>query len=442
VSEARDTRFIEESRRQAARLSRLGWYHSIELPDGGVIEGLQSLDQQRQRLHQFPIPEDLTGKRVLDIGAWDGWFSFEMERRGAEVLAVDAARNTRLLEARQLLGSRIDYQIADICRLTTKDVGTFDIVLFFGVLYHLKHPLLALENVCGMCRDMACIESFVTDADPCEFPLMEFYETTELRGQADNWIGPNLSCLLAFCRTAGFARVNFESVLSERAHVTGYRHWLEHAETDPAPEVLCVANSARQDHTFVESADDYLTFYFTSPLDDLKCDNVYPQIGPYGSRPIDVARCGGGWQAACKLPPGLARGPHDAKIRTAHSPYSVPVRIVLGPVHVGSDTPVSSTLRLTRVADGATLETGRVRVGENSGMSVWAAGLPADARRTSIRLRLNGTDLPANWIAAANGEEPRQINAALPSGLEPGIATVTLVFEGEQSAPVRIELIR
>ena len=442
MSEARDTRFIEESRRQAARLSRLGWYHSIELPDGGVIEGLQSLEQQRQRLRQFPIPEDLTGKRVFDIGAWDGWFSFEMERRGAEVLAVDSAKNTRLLEARQLLGSRIDYQIADICRLTAKDVGTFDIVLFFGVLYHLKHPLLALENICALCRDMACIESFVTDADPRALPLMEFYETTELRGQADNWIGPNLSCLLAFCRTAGFARVNFESVLGERAHVTGYRHWLEHAETDPAPEVLCVANSARQDHTFAESADDYLTFYFTSPLDDLNCDNVHPQIGPYGSRPIDVARCGGGWQAACKLPPGLARGPQDVKIRTAHSPYSVPVRIVLGPVHAGSDTPVSSALRLTRVADGATLETGRVRVGENSGMSAWAAGLPADARRTSIRLRLNGTDLPANWIAAANGEEPRQINAALPSGLEPGIATVTLVFEGEQSAPVRIELIR
>ena len=442
MSEARDKRVIEESRRQAARLSRLGWYHSIELPDGGVIEGLQSLDQQRQRLRRFPIPEDLTGKRVIDIGAWDGWFSFEMERRGAEVLAVDSAKNTHLLEARQLLGSRIHYQIADICRLTARDVGTFDIVLFFGVLYHLKHPLLALENVCGMCREMACVESFVTDADSRALPLMEFYETNELRGQADNWVGPNLSCLLAFCRTAGFARVNFEGALGERAHVTGYRHWPEPDGSDPAPEVLCVANSARQDHTFAESADDYLTFYFTTPLDGLSCDNVCPQIGAYGSRPIDVARCGGGWQAACKLPPGLATGPHDAKIRTATSPYSFPVRIVLGPVPAVCDTPVSSTLWLTRVADGATLETGRVRVGENSGISAWAAGLPANAGRTGIRLRLNGTDLPANWLAPPNEEEPRQINAALPSGLEPGSATVALVFDGEQSAPVTLELVR
>jgi len=442
MSEARDTRVIEESRRQAARLSRLGWYHTIELPDGSVIEGLQSLDQQRQRLHQFPIPEDLRGKRVLDVGAWDGWFSFEMERRGAEVLAVDSAKNTRLLEARQLLGSRIDYQIADICRLTAKEVGTFDIVLFFGVLYHVKHPLLALENVCGMCREMACIESFVTDADLHALPLMEFYETNELRGQADNWVGPNLSCLLAFCRTAGFVRVNFESALGERAHVTGYRHWLEPTGSDPAPEVLCVANSARQDHTF-DSGDDYLTFYFTSPLDSLNCDNVYPQIGAYGSRPIDVARCGGGWQAACKLPPGLAPGPQEAKIRAANSCYSVPVRIVIGLVRGVRDSAASSALHLIRVADGATLEAGRVRVGDNSGMSAWAAGLPNDVGRTSIRLRLNGTDLPANWLAPPpSEEEPRQINAALPSGLDPGTATVTLVLNGEESAPLTIELIR
>lgn len=440
VSEARDARVIEESRCQAARLSRLGWYHTIELPDGGVIEGLQSLEQQRQRLRQFPIPEDLTGKRVLDVGAWDGWFSFEMERRGAEVVAVDVTTSTRLMEAKKLLGSRIDYRIGDICRLTARDVGTFDIVLFLGVLYHLKHPLLALENVCGMCREMACIESFVTDTDPRAIPLMEFYETNELRGQADNWVGPNLACLLAFCRTAGFARLKFEGALGERAHVTAYRGWERPAGDDAAPEVLCVANSARQDHTFSDSADDYVTFYFATDLDGLSCDNVYPQIGPYGSRPIDVTRCGGGWQASCKLPPGLMPGPQEAKIRMANSRLSSPVRINIGPPSA-RDTEVSSRLHLVRVADGATLDSGRVRVGEGSGMSAWATGLPENARRTSVRLRLNGTDLPANWLSPPNGEEPRQINAALPSGLATGPASVTLVFNGQESAPLALELI-
>ena len=197
MSEARNPHFIEENRRQIERLNKLGWYHSIELPDGRVIEGHQSIEQLKQRIAQFPIPQDLRGKRVLDIGAWDGWFSFEMERRGAEVMALDATRSTRLLEAKKLLGSQIDYYVGDICRLTYRDLGTFDIVLFFGVLYHLKHPILALENVCGMCRDLACIESFVTGTDAAAVPVMEFYETTELRGQLDNWVGPNVPCLMA-----------------------------------------------------------------------------------------------------------------------------------------------------------------------------------------------------------------------------------------------------
>src|SRR5216683_8160802 len=89
MSEARNLEVIEESRRQIERLSKLGWYHSIELPGGGVIEGHQSIEQLRRRIRQFPIPADLTGKRVLDIGAWDGWFSFEAERRGASVTSVD-----------------------------------------------------------------------------------------------------------------------------------------------------------------------------------------------------------------------------------------------------------------------------------------------------------------------------------------------------------------
>ena len=79
----RHARVIAESRRQIERLPKLGWYHSIELPDGSVIQGHQTLEQLRAASRQFPIPADLTGKRVLDIGAWDGWFSFEMERRGA-----------------------------------------------------------------------------------------------------------------------------------------------------------------------------------------------------------------------------------------------------------------------------------------------------------------------------------------------------------------------
>jgi len=440
MSEARDSRFIADNQRQVERLSKLGWYHSIELPDGSVIPGHQSIEQLRTRVRQFPIPEDLTGKRVLDIGAWDGWFSFEMERRGASVLALDSAKNTRLLEAKALLGSRIDYHIGDICRLTAKDLGTFDIVLFLGVLYHLKHPLLALENVCGMTRDMACIESFVTDTTPDGVPSMEFYETAELRGQLDNWCGPNIACLMAFARTAGFARVQFESVLVERGHVGAFRKWNLTEGDAPAPQILCVENSATHDHGFSASADDYLTFYFTHSAPDLTCDNVFPEIGGYGSRPLWVAQTGGGWQASCKLPPGLDSGWHVAKLRVSDSRWSAPVQIGIDVDQSSWHPSGSFTLQITRVADGKIFEDHRIRVGDDSAISVWVAGLPADATAAALSVRLNGTDLPAIWLAPPS--ESRQINALLPAGIAPGAGAVSVVFGNAETQLSKIELYR
>src|SRR5580692_11155084 len=192
MQRARNVETTEGIGQLIEKFGKLGWYHSIELPDGSVIPGLQTLDQLRERIARYPIPQDLNGKRVLDIGAWDGWFSFEMERRGATVVAVDAIKQDTLLEAKRLLNSRVEFVVEDVQRLSPRDIGYFDIVLFFGVLYHLKHPLLALERVCELTTDMACIESLVTDDPPSgQVPLMEFYEGNELAGQYDNWTCPN-----------------------------------------------------------------------------------------------------------------------------------------------------------------------------------------------------------------------------------------------------------
>src|SRR5580700_475407 len=144
-----------------SRLLQGGWWHSFELPDGSRIQGVSELASQKMRIAQFPIPRDLAGKRVLDVGAWDGWFSFEMERRGAEVLAIDRFENPRFYEIRRLLGSRVEYRQLDVYEVSPRTVGYFDIVLFMGVLYHLKHPLLALERVCSVAREMAAVESFI-----------------------------------------------------------------------------------------------------------------------------------------------------------------------------------------------------------------------------------------------------------------------------------------
>ena len=81
----------EERLRQdrSKELAEKGFYHSFELPDGTLIDGVNPLDRLRERYARFPIPRDLTGKRVLDIGAWDGWFTFEAERHGGAVTAID-----------------------------------------------------------------------------------------------------------------------------------------------------------------------------------------------------------------------------------------------------------------------------------------------------------------------------------------------------------------
>ncbi len=445
--EARNQLYTQETRKQIGELSRLGWYHSIQLPDGQVIPGLQTLEQLRSRLARFPIPDDLRGKRVLDIGAWDGWFSFEMERRGAEVLALDSAEHTRFRVARDLLGSRVEYRTGDICRLSARALGRFDIVLFFGVLYHLKHPLLALETVCDLSTDMAFIESYVTDdgTSLTAPPLMEFYETTELRGQFDNWVGPNTSCLMAFCRTAGFARVQLESVIDRRAHVSCFRQWAPAPALEVSPYVTCVENSVSLDHAFSTRADDYVSLWFKTSGDGFTPDDVFPEIGGYGTRPVHVHATGGdGWHANCKLPPGLDPGWYDVRLRVRASAWSNSVRIAV-------DVPEQERRRaapgpagdveIRLVTDGRTWERYRVHTGVDACVSLWVAGLPDPCEPGAVRVRLNGTDLPAIYVSTRDREGLSQVNALLPVGLAAGRVSIVLVFDDEQSQPVDVELL-
>jgi tRNA (mo5U34)-methyltransferase len=437
------------NRQKLEELQRLGWYHSLELPDGRVIPGFQSLAQLRNRIAQFPIPQDLRGKRVLDIGAWDGWFSFEMERRGAAVTAVDSTAHERFRVARELLGSRVEYVIEDVCRLSAGDIGCFDIVLFLGVLYHLKHPMLALEKVCELSTDLVCVESFVSgdETDLSTRPIMEFYEATELCGQFDNWVGPNVPCLLAMCRSAGFARVRLESVLDHRAHVTCYRHWPDlPAPQEAAPYLTSVENAATHDREFSSVRDDYVAIWFKSPCAELTAADVFPQIGPYGSHPVFLQSTGGdGWHVNCKLPPGLGPGWHEATLRTARSPWGNRVRIAVdlpagdrqqSPLHA-----VAPDIRIAIVTDGKTWERNLVHTGIDSCISLWVAGLPESALRSDVTVWLGGNDLPAVFLSEPDPQGLRQINAMLPTGAQPGDYTVALGFHEAVSSAVPVKLV-
>ena len=447
--QAGNTSLTDPNQEQLQALDRLGWYHSMELPDGRVIAGFQSIERLRARIAQFPIPGDLRGKRVLDIGAWDGWFSFEMERRGAEVMAVDATPHERFQIARELLGSKVEYRIEDVYRLSPDKIGHFDIVLFLGVLYHLKHPLLALEKVCELATDMVCVESFVTDdgSDLSARPVMEFYETTELCGQFDNWVGPNVACLLAMCRSAGFASARLESVLDHRAHVTCYRQWPEIGDArEPAPYLTSVENAATHQREFSSANDDYVTIWFKSPRVDLTAAEVCPRIGTYGSHPVFLRSTGGdGWHVNCKLPPGLAPGWHQATLRTGNSAWGNGVRIgvdlsVEERQQLPGRTEVSD-IRIATVTDGRTWERNLVHDGINSCISLWVSGLPEGTTKAGIAVWLAGHELPAIFLSEADPQGLRQINAMRPSGVQPGDYTVAVGFQNVVSEAVPVKLL-
>ena len=419
-----------------------GWWHSFELPDGTQIEGTNSLAGQKRRIGQFPIPDELHGKRVLDIGAWDGWFSFEMERRGAEVMAVDNWDNPRFREMHAMLGSRVDYREFDIYDLTPERVGRFDIVLFMGVLYHLKHPLLALERVCALSREMAAVDSFVLreehrpGADAEQRPIMEFYETDEFGGQTDNWVAPSIPCLLAFCRTAGFARVELQSVLEYGACVACYRKWeTPSLKARSAPQLINVAHNTNYGVNFDSRHDEYVSAWFSCNEKKLTLADVKPEVGGYGVRPIHIATFGEEqWQANFKLPPGLTPGWHDVTIRVGDGLPSDGRKIAV-------DVPLPDTpIRITGICDGKTWIPNQVNRHQGDVVSLWVEGLPENADRNNVRILLDERRLIVKHIEPQH-PEPRQVNAELPERIAGGAYPVIAEIGHQHSQPVELTIV-
>lgn len=181
------------------------WWHTIELPGGIKTPGRNATASYLPMLH---LPEDLRGQTVLDIGTWDGYYAFECERRGGKVLATDSfmwengTGRAGFDLAHRALHSSIDSMHIDVMHLDPA-IGRFDLVLMLGVLYHMKHPLLALERVRTVTRGTLVLETHV-DMLTVAGPAMAFYEGTECAGDPTNWCGPNPPAVLAMLRTAGF----------------------------------------------------------------------------------------------------------------------------------------------------------------------------------------------------------------------------------------------
>lgn len=196
------------------------WYHRIEVRPGLITPGT---NDSPHNLEMLELPADCSGMRALDIGARDGFFSFELERRGADVLAVDymPAERTGFPIAAQLLGSRVPFRQANLYNLTPAEIGTFDLVLFLGLLYHLPDPIRAIRIVRSLCKGRMYLETLVideamlladgsdvalarVDARLTEIPLMQFFPGAVCGGDPTNYWGPNVRCVEAMLAETEF----------------------------------------------------------------------------------------------------------------------------------------------------------------------------------------------------------------------------------------------
>lgn len=227
----------EDIRRRVAEVT---WCHRIDLGHGIVTPGMSDVVP----LSDAELP-DLKGRSVLDVGAWDGLYSFRAERAGASrVVALDhyawgvsvPARQaywdqcagagelpdhdldlTRFWDpalpgrrgfdlAREVLGSSVEPVVGDLMTMDLSQLGAFDVVLYLGVLYHMQEPLAALRRVRAVTAEVAVIETVaVRVLAQRDASLVAFYAGNELGG-ADfgNWFAPTEAALCDMCRAAGF----------------------------------------------------------------------------------------------------------------------------------------------------------------------------------------------------------------------------------------------
>jgi tRNA (mo5U34)-methyltransferase len=209
------------------RVQTLGpWFHNMDLRGVKTAPShfLGDYPALKWRRFAHAIPRDLTGRTVLDIGCNAGFYAIEMKRRGAaRVLGIDS-EDDYLAQAR--FASEISGLDVEFRRLSVYDVGSlgesFDIVLFMGVLYHLRHPLLALDLIHEHAsRDVLVFQSMQRGSDRVErlkhdyhfsqtdqfevpaYPKLHFIEH-RYADDATNWWIPNRACSEAMLRSAGF----------------------------------------------------------------------------------------------------------------------------------------------------------------------------------------------------------------------------------------------
>jgi tRNA (mo5U34)-methyltransferase len=227
------------------RISERPWFHTIDLGDGLVTNG-----HPPSTIIARAFPE-VGGKSVLDIGAWDGKYSFEAERAGASrVVALDhyvwrldgPARQayydqceaegllpdpdmvdrgflvdslpgkTGFDMAHEYLDSKVEAVVDDFTTIDLAQLGKYDVVLYFGVLYHMVDPINSLKRVRQVTNEVAVIETAAVHVPGYEgASLTGFFAGDELHSDYGNWFAPSPSALIGMCRAAGFRRAELKA---------------------------------------------------------------------------------------------------------------------------------------------------------------------------------------------------------------------------------------
>ena len=231
-----------EAERFRAEVAATPWYHTIDLPHGVVTPGQYDL---RGVVGKLPLPESLERKRCLDVGTQDGFWAFEMERRGGAVVAIDLddplrfdwplpapvldESTTRMLAdrrrafwlAHRALGSSVDRVVLSVYDLSPDVVGTFDVAFIGTLLHHLRDPVLALmairRVVTGQLLICAVFSASKTVFHPMT-PLVQLVSTEE-----PFWNYPNLAGLKRQIESAGWRIVARGGPFIER-YGSGRRH--------------------------------------------------------------------------------------------------------------------------------------------------------------------------------------------------------------------------
>lgn len=201
------------------------WWHEIEVAPGIVTPGDDSNRMKLPILDDLGLPKDLRGLRALDVGCSDGYFSFELEKRGASVVAIDFVPETYsgFATARKILGSKVEYRMENVYNLAPETFGEFDVILFLGVLYHLRKPLAALDALRSVMKPGAqlfvgtmLIDEFFLLPDGTTttleavnpvlktVPLWQAYPGDSLNGDFTNCFAPNRRALEVALEEAQF----------------------------------------------------------------------------------------------------------------------------------------------------------------------------------------------------------------------------------------------